>query len=35
MANGTQFAHQPNECVAVDALGTMLDVVLELIRLAP
>lgn len=35
VANGTQYAHQPNECVTVDALGTMLDVVLELIRLAP
>jgi tripeptide aminopeptidase len=35
MANGTQRAHQPNECVTVDALGTMLDVVLELVRLAP
>lgn len=35
MANGTQYAHQPNECVTVDALGMMLDVVLELIRLAP
>jgi tripeptide aminopeptidase len=35
IANGTQYAHQPNECVPVDALGTMLDVVLELVRLAP
>jgi tripeptide aminopeptidase len=35
IANGTQYAHQPNECVPVDSLGTMLDVVLELIRLAP
>jgi tripeptide aminopeptidase len=35
MANGTQNAHQPNEAVTVDALDTMLDVVLELIRLAP
>jgi tripeptide aminopeptidase len=35
IANGTQFAHQPNECVTLDALGTMLDVVLELVRLAP
>jgi tripeptide aminopeptidase len=35
IANGTQHAHQPNECVPVQALGTMLDVVLELIRLAP
>jgi tripeptide aminopeptidase len=35
MANGTQYAHQPNECVTVEALETMLDVVLELVRLAP
>jgi tripeptide aminopeptidase len=35
IANGTQYAHQANECVTVEALGTMLDVVLELIRLAP
>ena len=35
MANGTQYAHQPNECVTVDALEAMLDVVLELVRLAP
>lgn len=35
MANGTQFAHQPNECVTVEALEKMLDVVLALIRLAP
>src|SRR4051812_15077135 len=35
VANGTQYAHQPNECVTVEALVTMLDVVLELIRLAP
>ena len=35
LANGTQHAHQPNECVPVEALGTMLDVVLELVRLAP
>lgn len=35
MANGTQHAHQPNECVTIEALETMLDVVLELIRLAP
>jgi tripeptide aminopeptidase len=35
MANGTQRAHQPNECVTLEALDTMLDVVLELIRLAP
>jgi tripeptide aminopeptidase len=35
LANGTQYAHQPNECVPVDALGKMLDVTLELIRQAP
>src|SRR4051812_31050770 len=35
LANGTQHAHQANECVPVDALHTMLDVVLELVRLAP
>jgi tripeptide aminopeptidase len=35
MANGTQYAHQANECVTVDALNTMLDVVGELVRLAP
>jgi tripeptide aminopeptidase len=35
LANGTQYAHQPNECVTVDALGKMLDVTLELIRQAP
>ncbi|HEX4734430.1 MAG TPA: M20/M25/M40 family metallo-hydrolase [Thermoleophilaceae bacterium] len=35
MANGTQYAHQPNECVTVEALETMLGVVLELVRLAP
>jgi tripeptide aminopeptidase len=35
IANGTQHAHQPNECVTVDALETMLDVTLELVRLAP
>src|SRR3954453_807567 len=35
MANGTQRAHQPNECVTVEALETMLGVVLELVRLAP
>ena len=35
VANGTQYAHQPNECVTVDALETMLDVVLGIVRLAP
>jgi tripeptide aminopeptidase len=35
VANGTQNAHQPDECVTVDALQTMLDVVLEIARLAP
>lgn len=35
IANGTQFAHQPNECVTIDALATMADVVDQLIRLAP
>jgi tripeptide aminopeptidase len=35
MANGTQYAHQPNECVTVEALETMLGVVVELVRLAP
>jgi tripeptide aminopeptidase len=35
VANGTQNAHQPNECVTVDALERMLDVVLQIIRLAP
>jgi tripeptide aminopeptidase len=35
VANGTMYAHQANECVPVDALGTMLDVVLQMIRLAP
>jgi len=35
IANGTQYAHQVNECVTVEALETMLDVVLELVRLAP
>jgi tripeptide aminopeptidase len=35
VANGTQHAHQTNECVTVHALHTMLDVVLELVRLAP
>jgi tripeptide aminopeptidase len=35
VANGTQYAHQANENVPVECLGTMLDVVLEMIRLAP
>jgi tripeptide aminopeptidase len=35
VANGTQNAHQPDECVTVAALETMLDVVLEIARLAP
>jgi tripeptide aminopeptidase len=35
IANGTQNAHQPNECVPVEALETMVDVALELVRLAP
>jgi tripeptide aminopeptidase len=35
VANGTQHAHQPHENVPVECLGTMLDVVLEMIRLAP
>ncbi len=35
VCNGTQYAHQPNECVTIDALETMLDVVVELLRLAP
>jgi tripeptide aminopeptidase len=35
VANGTQNAHQPDECVPTDALHTMLDVVLEIVRLAP
>jgi len=34
MANGTQNAHQANECVTVDALETMLEVATQLIRLA-
>jgi tripeptide aminopeptidase len=32
LANGTKGAHQPDESVTVDALGTMLDVVLGLVR---
>jgi tripeptide aminopeptidase len=35
VANGTKNAHQPDESVTTGALGTMLEVVLELIRLAP
>ena len=35
VANGTQYAHQANECVTVEALETMLDVVLGIVRLAP
>jgi tripeptide aminopeptidase len=35
VANGTQHAHQANENVPVDALGRMLDVVLQIVRLAP
>jgi tripeptide aminopeptidase len=35
VANGTQHAHQPNECVTVEALETMLRVANALIRLAP
>lgn len=34
VCNGTQHAHQPNECVTVEALDQMLDVVLELLQLA-
>ena len=32
LANGTKGAHQPDESVTVDALGTMLDVVLGLVH---
>jgi tripeptide aminopeptidase len=35
IANGTANAHQPDEFVTVAALETMLDVVLEMVRLAP
>jgi tripeptide aminopeptidase len=35
VCNGTQHAHQPNECVTIEALEQMLQVALELIRLAP
>ena len=34
VANGTQRNHQPDESVTVDALETMRDVVLEMVRLA-
>ena len=34
VANGTQRNHQPDESVTIDALEKMLDVVLELVRLA-
>jgi tripeptide aminopeptidase len=34
VANGTQRNHQPDESVSVDALETMLDVVLEMVRRA-
>ena len=34
IANGTQRNHQPDESVTVDALETMRDVVLEMVRLA-
>jgi tripeptide aminopeptidase len=32
VANGTQGAHQPDECVTVDALETMLDVALGIVQ---
>jgi tripeptide aminopeptidase len=32
LANGTKGAHQPDESVTVDALGTMLDVALGVVR---
>jgi tripeptide aminopeptidase len=35
VANGTQHAHQANECVPVEDLHRMLDVVLQIVRLAP
>jgi di/tripeptidase len=35
VANGTANAHQPDEFVTTAALETMLDVVLEMVRLAP
>ena len=35
VANGTANAHQPDEFVTVAALETMLDVVLEMVRIAP
>ena len=34
VANGTQRNHQPDESVTIDALEKMVDVVLELVRLA-
>ncbi len=34
LANGTERNHQPNESVTVEALETMLDVTLELVRTA-
>jgi tripeptide aminopeptidase len=34
VANGTQRNHQPDESVTVDALQTMLEVTLEMVRLA-
>jgi tripeptide aminopeptidase len=34
VCNGTQNAHQPNECVTVEALDQMLEVVLAMLRLA-
>jgi hypothetical protein len=35
VANGTQNAHQANECVTIEALETMREVAFELVRLAP
>jgi tripeptide aminopeptidase len=35
LANGTQNAHQANECVTIEALETMREVAFELVRLAP
>jgi tripeptide aminopeptidase len=32
LANGTKGAHQPDESVTVDALDTMLDVVVGIVR---
>jgi tripeptide aminopeptidase len=34
VANGTQHAHQPDECVTVEALETMLDVTIALVAAA-